>query len=56
MHDDKQPVSETAATTAAREGSGRLKTWMRVCCAVLLPVACAGISVLASRLAQPDTG
>jgi len=55
MHDDKQPVSETAATTAAREGSGRLKTWMWVCCAVLLPVACAGISVLASRLAQPDT-
>ncbi len=24
-------------------------------CAVLLPVACAGISVLACRLAQPDT-
>ncbi|OAD97945.1 type-F conjugative transfer system protein TrbI [Pantoea sp. OXWO6B1] len=55
MHDDRQPVSETAPTTAAREGSGRLKTWIRVCCAVLLPVACAGISVLASRLAQPDT-
>ncbi|PXV72220.1 MULTISPECIES: type-F conjugative transfer system protein TrbI [Pantoea] len=55
MHEDKQPVSETLPTAAAREDSGRLKAWMRLCCAVLLAVACAGISVLACRLAQPDT-
>lgn len=51
MHDDKQPGSETAPTAPPRKGARRLKTW--VCCAVL-PVACAGISVLACRLAQPD--
>ncbi|WP_246875874.1 type-F conjugative transfer system pilin assembly protein TraF [Pantoea ananatis] len=54
MHEDKQPVSEKVPTVSDREDSGRLKAWMRVCCAVLLPVACAGISVLACRLSPTE--
>jgi len=58
MHDDTQTAGETrpaAGADNAASGGSRLRPVRLAGCAVLLLAACAGISLLVSRLAQPDT-
>ncbi|WP_246874574.1 type-F conjugative transfer system protein TrbI [Pantoea ananatis] len=58
MHDDTQTAGETrpaAGADNAASGGLCLRPVRLAGCAVLLLAACAGISLLVSRIAQPDT-
>ncbi|WP_324022081.1 type-F conjugative transfer system protein TrbI (plasmid) [Pantoea sp. JZ29] len=58
MHDDTQTAGETrpaAVADNAASGGSRLRPVVLAGCAVLLLAACAGISLLVSQLAQPET-